>query len=150
MNSNESEILKKARSILGLSTEEAGRLVGVTRRAWEHWEAGARRVPLAAYELFLAKAEGLLPSHLHKESTDGLFVVVSDDGMQTIDVLSSGNFLSYKVGSKPGTLIVSSLAYDTVNRKRYRHLVQASMAANPRLKPTLDSWKSHDVDGFDE
>lgn len=149
MGPNEAEILRRARLVLGLTTEEAGRLVGVTRRAWEHWEGGTRKVPAAAYELFLAKAEGLLPSHLGHDHEHGLYVIVSADGQRHIDVVGSGNFLSWQHGEKPNTVVVHSLAYNLVSRKRYRHSVVASTEANPRLLATLQRWKATDLEIID-
>ena len=43
----------------GLTQSEAASLVYVTLRAWQWWEAGKRRMPLAVWELFQIKA------HLH-------------------------------------------------------------------------------------
>lgn len=145
MKSNEAEILRATRLALVLTTDEAGRLVGVTRRAWEHWEAGSRKVPTAAYELFLAKAEGLVPSHLQDHGRN-VCVILSDDGNSHIDVVGSDNFLSWKYGKTQCTVVVDSWAYHPLHRLRYRHSTEASVRANPRLVDRLEAWKGEDKD----
>jgi transcriptional regulator with XRE-family HTH domain len=147
MHSNEAAILRGARLVLGLTTAEAGRLVGVTRRAWEHWEGGSRRIPIAAYELFLAKAEGLVPSNLENENERRLYVIFSPDGQRHIDVISNRNFLSWELGKKPNHVLVHSLAYDLLDRKRHRRSVEASIEANPRLLVALKQWEANLTDG---
>jgi DNA-binding transcriptional regulator YiaG len=47
--------LKKLRQKLGLSLAEASLQVHVTARAWCRWEAGDRRIPEGAVELFCTK-----------------------------------------------------------------------------------------------
>ena len=101
-------MIRNARMWLELDQEEAGRLVGVTRRAWEHWESGTRKMPVAAFELFIAKIAGQVRSTLQRQ----LVVVVADDGITPIDVLSNENFLSLKLDDSSNTAVISSLGID--------------------------------------
>ncbi len=50
------EKIKAAREKAGLTTEQAAELVGVTRRAWQLWEAGDRKMQKGMWELFNLKA----------------------------------------------------------------------------------------------
>lgn len=50
--------IKAARRAAGLSQTEAGERVGVALRTWQQWEAGDRRIPMSAWELFAIKTSG--------------------------------------------------------------------------------------------
>lgn len=47
--------IRTTRLSLGLTQSQAGELVGASARAWRAWEAGARVMPGAKWELFLIK-----------------------------------------------------------------------------------------------
>jgi DNA-binding transcriptional regulator YiaG len=47
--------IKKARHKLGLTQPEAASVIGAATRTWQDWEAGARNMPLAKWELFVLK-----------------------------------------------------------------------------------------------
>lgn len=49
--------IKDSRKSAGLTQEQAARLIGATRRAWQEWEAGRRNMPGAKWELFLRKSK---------------------------------------------------------------------------------------------
>jgi transcriptional regulator with XRE-family HTH domain len=51
----EPEQVKDARRIAHMTLREAAAAVGVSLRAWQHWEAGTRRMPVSAWELFQYK-----------------------------------------------------------------------------------------------
>lgn len=51
------EEIKQARTSAGLSQARAGQLIGVTWRAWAHWEKGTRKMSAANFELFKMKTE---------------------------------------------------------------------------------------------
>jgi len=44
--------IKQARQSAGLTQTQAGELVGVALRTWQHWEAGDRKMPESASRLF--------------------------------------------------------------------------------------------------
>lgn len=44
-----------ARHALGLTQTQAAFLVHTTFRTWQRWEAGDRKMPLSAWELFCIK-----------------------------------------------------------------------------------------------
>lgn len=50
-----SSAVKSARVRAGLTQDQASRVIGATRRAWQEWEAGRRNMPGAKWELFLRK-----------------------------------------------------------------------------------------------
>lgn len=50
--------IKAARVAAGLTQEQAARVIGATRRAWQEWEAGRRNMPCAKWELFQKKIKG--------------------------------------------------------------------------------------------
>lgn len=50
------EQIKAAREAANLNTAEAAELVGVTRRAWQLWESGDRKMDKRSWELFNIKA----------------------------------------------------------------------------------------------
>ena len=47
--------IRAARINASLTQKEAGALVHAALRTWQDWEAGRRRMPAAAWELFLIK-----------------------------------------------------------------------------------------------
>lgn len=51
--------IRRRREAVGLTQAEAAALVYVTPRAWQRWESGDRAIPLATWELFLAKIGAL-------------------------------------------------------------------------------------------
>lgn len=55
MNSPTPSEILAARKAAGLTQTQAAKLVGVTLRAWQYWEAGERTMPTSAWELFLIK-----------------------------------------------------------------------------------------------
>ena len=50
------EALVELRAAYGYTQTEAAELCRVTLRAWQWWEAGQRRMPVANWELLLIKA----------------------------------------------------------------------------------------------
>lgn len=54
--------IRAVRLALGLTQAEAAHWVHVTARAWQWWESGERRMPVATWELCLVKA-GLHPRY---------------------------------------------------------------------------------------
>ncbi len=125
--------LRKARLALGLTTEEAGQYVRVTRKTWEAWEAkeaAGEQVPIRALELFHSKLEGLAASWRGERAAGErgeLVVVVHFDpllgGDRLADVVSSENYLGNDP-AEPGFYIIKSLAVRRsgepyVHRTRY-------------------------------
>jgi len=49
--------VKSARVRAGLTQDQASRVIGATRRAWQEWEAGRRNMPGAKWELFQIKVK---------------------------------------------------------------------------------------------
>lgn len=49
--------IRNLRSALGITQQQAGELIGATRRAWQEWEGGRRNMPPAKWELFQIKSE---------------------------------------------------------------------------------------------
>lgn len=49
--------IKEARRKAGLTQEQAAKLVHVTTRAWQLWEAGDRKMHPACWELFTIKTK---------------------------------------------------------------------------------------------
>lgn len=103
------------RITLALSTEEAGQLVGVTKRSWELWESGKNAIPSSRLELLKHKLEGL------RSEERELIVVVSDCGQRPIDVIADDTFLSLKREneSSESYYIISSLAIDQLTKRPY-------------------------------
>lgn len=141
---SDAEVLRHVRQNHGLSTTEAGRLVGVTKRAWEHWESGARQVPQSSYELFMAKCQGVIPPELSPETDRGLFVVVNSSGQPFI-VLGRGSFIGVDAVDS-GRAIVTSFVVDFSNGRRKKTATLVDLKANPRLLETLARWKALDKD----
>jgi len=49
--------IRTARKALNMTQEQAGAVIGATRRAWQDWEAGRRNMPGAKWELFQIKGK---------------------------------------------------------------------------------------------
>lgn len=49
------EIVRAARRAAGLTQTEAAAMIYRTRRNWQQWESGERRMDAALFELFLIK-----------------------------------------------------------------------------------------------
>jgi putative transcriptional regulator len=65
MKSPKFTLVRKTRTMLGLTTIEAAQLVHSSGRAWQYWETGDRKMPPAIWELFLIKI-GLHPVFITK------------------------------------------------------------------------------------
>lgn len=55
------EQIVQARLAAGLTQKEAGAIIYSTRRTWQDWELGARRMHPALFELFLIKTNQIKP-----------------------------------------------------------------------------------------
>lgn len=49
--------IRDARKSAGMSCAEAGAMVYVTERSWQHWESGRYRMPPGLWELFQIKLQ---------------------------------------------------------------------------------------------
>ena len=49
------DTIKEARQKAGLTQKGAADLIGYTKRAWQHWEAGTRHMKPAVFDYFVAK-----------------------------------------------------------------------------------------------
>ncbi len=54
------EMVRTTRICAGLTQEEAGNLVHVSRKGWQKWELGERNMSPGLWDLFLAKVSGKL------------------------------------------------------------------------------------------
>ncbi len=145
MTPSDAEVLRSVRLSHRLTTTQAGRLVGVTKRAWEHWESGARRVPHSSYELFMAKCRGVIPPEMSPESDRGLYVVTNANGEPVI-VLGRGSWIDVKGVDIPNKVIVSSFVVDFAAGRRDQIQTLVDLKFNPNLLDTLSRWKSLDKD----
>lgn len=59
MTSPKPAAIRAARKAAGLTQTQAAALIYSTMRTWQDWEAGARRMHPALFELFLLKSRGL-------------------------------------------------------------------------------------------
>lgn len=50
--------IREARHRAGLTQEQAGAVIGASRRTWQNWENGTRNMPGAKWELFQIKTQG--------------------------------------------------------------------------------------------
>jgi len=98
-------------------------------------------MPAAAFELFLAKVAGLIPSAIEHEEGRELVVVVADDGYTPIDVVSNQNFLSLTRGEKSGTSVICSLAIEASTGKSYKHRVEFSDQQNAVVIRAALRWR---------
>lgn len=55
------ENIKSARTVAGLTQNEAAQVVHVNLRTWQKYEAGNQKMMPGLYELFLIKTEQLKP-----------------------------------------------------------------------------------------
>lgn len=136
----DTNFLFNVRVTLGLSTTEAGQLVGVTKRTWELWEAGKNRVPSSRLELMRHKLEGYRPSERE------LLVVVSEDNQRPIDVIANDTFLSLQALGVDGLYCISSLAIDVVTNRPYVKRQRFHQNFNQHVISTANKWKSILID----
>ncbi|KPW66529.1 hypothetical protein ALO82_200302 [Pseudomonas syringae pv. broussonetiae] len=144
MTPSNAEVLRYVRVSHGLSATQAGRLVGVTKRAWEHWESGARQVPQSSFELFMAKCQGVIPPQMNPETDLGLFVVINSSG-QPLIVLGRGSWIDVEVVNG-GRAIVTSFVVDFRSGRREKVETLVDLESNPRLLETLARWRTLDKD----
>lgn len=143
-----SQKLQHARFLVGITQEEAGQLVGVTRRAWAHWEDGSRMMPKSAFELFIAKISGQVRSFLPNNAPRELVVVVADDQISPVDVVSQENFLSLVHDTQTDRWIISSLAIDRFSGRKYTHRVAFSSLGNEHILKAAERWKAALIEGY--
>lgn len=107
--------LYSARNLAGLSQDEASRLVGVTKRAWQYWESTQREVPLQILELFLLK----LNTSWSDEKRRDLVVVMHPQSHSTpMATLSNQNYLGYTYDKTTNEIVVKSYTYDIFTKMR--------------------------------
>lgn len=114
--------LRKARLSLGLTTEEAGHYVHVTRKTWEAWEnaeLNGRAVPAAKAELFFRKLD-----EIGKNREIGELVVVLNfdpyTRLQTpIDVVAEHNYLGLENGDVIKSLAIRRDGQPYVHRTKF-------------------------------
>lgn len=82
---------------------------------------------MAAFELFIAKISGKLASTLKPNNKRQLVVIVADDGLTPIDVVSNENFLSLAENHIENIAVISSLAIDRFTGKPYKHKTRFSI-----------------------
>ncbi|MBT0366214.1 hypothetical protein ISO55_04385 [Morganella morganii subsp. morganii] len=102
-----------ARMTLGLTTEEAGQYVHVTRKTWEKWEkleASGKEPPQAKVELFFSKIANL-------DNKDcGSLVVIVDKNLTPIDVVAESNYLGF-TNNGDGTGVIKSMSIDWFTKR---------------------------------
>lgn len=52
--------IRASRLSIGLTQQQAGELVGATRRTWQNWELGTRKMPKGMWELWTMKTKGVM------------------------------------------------------------------------------------------
>lgn len=135
--------LRKARTLLGLTTTEAGQYVHVTRKTWETWEAkeaAGQPVPAAALELFFSKLDDLAkrlregPTYNPERELVVIFRRDPVSGADTpADVVSNENYLGNDPDLKnPSFNIIKSLAVDRTG-KPYVHRTRYEKEHNPHV-----------------
>lgn len=133
--------LRSARASTGLTQAEAGQLVGVTAKAWSAWETGIRKMPYAAYELFMHKAAGDLKSPVVQCETNELVVVCADDGRTPLAVFGSRNFLSFKTDPDLKTGVISSWVM-CPRKGAERFSCRFNLALNKHVVASVTKWQS--------
>lgn len=128
--------LRGWRENLGLSAEEAGQLVYVSRRTWEAWENEEREISRAKLDL--------LGTKLRERSQDAnqernLVVVVSDEGLP-LDVVAEDNFVGLRITGDQA--VISSLAVRRWDHKAYVHRTEFSVSKNQFVVLRATKWKS--------
>ncbi|STZ77440.1 Aca2/YdiL-like domain-containing protein [Bergeriella denitrificans] len=126
------------RTLLGLTTTEAGQLLHVTRRTWELWESGKQKIPPAKEELLLKKID-----LYHDNSSNDVVVIIQKTGLSEIplDVVGSRNFLACDtIGNDE--YIVKSLAIDKQSLRPYVHKTRFLGTYNQTALKHFSNWKS--------
>lgn len=135
-------VIFNARLHLNLTTTEAGMMVGVTKRTWEYWEAGVRKMPSAAFELFLAKLDGSVRTNIKYDESYSIVTIFAKDRVTPIDAVSNQNFLSLTISESTDTAVICSLAVERGTGKRYKYSTAFSISANDRVIPKVNEWKN--------
>jgi transcriptional regulator with XRE-family HTH domain len=135
MTSDQNLIFRLARQAIGLTTAEAAQLVYVTRRTFEMWESGERKIPTAKLELFLAKLDG-------KHSSENELLVIFSDDQSPLDVVARDTFLSIS-DVVNGLATISSMAVNRITGRPYVHRTQFSIKPhNQHIMDQASLWKS--------
>lgn len=134
------QTIRRLREARNLSTEDASKLVYVSRRTIELWERRERDIPDAKLELYLSKLLG------DYKSTEELIVIIEDGGVTLNlpiprDVISEDTFLSISDDGY-GNATIASMFVDRETRKpsvlRTRFLVEPH---NSRALATALRWQ---------
>lgn len=135
---NESDLIRRARQSVDMTTEEAAQLVHVTRRTFETWESGKQKIPTAKLELFMNKLEGKRPLNR------SLIMVIGGDEFcpVPIDVIAEDTFLSCDETADKTQAIISSLAIDRISGRPCVHRTRFYIAQNKHVIKAVKKWKS--------
>lgn len=137
------EKIYHARNSIGLTIDQAAKLVYSTKRAWEYWESGERSMSHAIWELFLMKISNFVPRK-YTEQPRKIVVILADDGIEFIDVVADDNFLSLENCEHSDRKIICSMAVDKSSGRPYVRRVEFLNSVNVHVLNAVKAWSAID------
>lgn len=128
--------LFNARITLGLTTEEAGQYVHVTRKTWEKWErleASGKAPPQAKVELFFSKL-----ANLGKSKDYGHMVVIFDENLMHLGVVAESNYLGF-TDNHNGTGVIKAMTIDYFTKRLGVNRIQFPISENAHVVKFCES-----------
>ncbi|WP_333797973.1 hypothetical protein [Rheinheimera sp.] len=149
MNDQRRLQIRQIRRMLGLSAAETGQLVGVTEKAWQHWESGIRNMPETKYQLFLSKVGNQIKDT--NNNYDLITVSRYDERgfPSALGVLSNLNYLGHVYSEDGQIMCVDSLILDLNTNLRRRNRICFNINDNDHAKRAVERWANRVKDDVD-
>jgi|GEM_PF-1300330 transcriptional regulator with XRE-family HTH domain len=141
--------IRQIRGILGLSAAEAGQLLGVTEKAWQHWESGIRNMPDTKYQLFLTKVGNQINNTDPHCDLIVVYLYDNEGYPSPIGSLSNLNYLSHVYSEDGKSMCVDSLILDLKANLRRRNRICFNIKDNVHAKRAVERWANSVKDEFD-
>ena len=135
-NSDRGLLLYRWRMTLGWDAARAAALLGVSSRTIGLWETLAQPLPDARWRLFLHE----VIAEVNKVSK--LVVVIANDGLTPIEVVSDSNFAGLVISEDGKTALIASYAIDRQSGQPRLHRQKFVVAENRHVINATALWES--------
>lgn len=130
--------LYKMRTAFGWDAALVAKLLDVTPRTVGLWETGDQPIPDARWRLFLHEARNAIERAAQSEGS--MVVVLANDGLTPIDVVSDKNFVSFERDGDVGT--IASYAIDRVTKQPTVHHQRFRCSVNKHVVAAAERWEA--------
>jgi hypothetical protein len=125
----------QARFALRLSATDAGKLIYVTKRTWELYEAGRLAMPRARTELLIQRLQ-------ERQTVQSDLVIIFADKQKVINVIPNDMFCSISENNEDKSLIIKSLSINRATRRPCVLNTHFALEHNKHVSGIVANWDS--------